>query len=113
MHPDKNKAPGSNNAFQILKKAFDALLSGVDPEDKDTCAINCPDTTNCNAIVYLSSERFKNIMRGSDVGFCKSCKSKFGRVSNFEKKKNRILHKNKHSHDRFFVLIVWQVGQCY
>eukprot|EP01119_Soliformovum_irregulare_P004808 TRINITY_DN15928_c0_g1_i2.p1 TRINITY_DN15928_c0_g1~~TRINITY_DN15928_c0_g1_i2.p1 ORF type:complete len:167 (-),score=38.80 TRINITY_DN15928_c0_g1_i2:413-877(-) len=36
VHPDRNKAKGSKEAFQMLKKAFDAVMSGYDPEDPDT-----------------------------------------------------------------------------
>lgn len=39
VHPDKNKAPGAEKAFQALKKAFDAILSGVDPNEKDSCKV--------------------------------------------------------------------------
>jgi hypothetical protein len=39
LHPDKNKAPGSQKAFQALKKAFDAVMSGVDPDAKDTAKV--------------------------------------------------------------------------
>ena len=39
LHPDKNKAPGSDKAFQTLKKAFDVIMSGVDPEAPDTTGV--------------------------------------------------------------------------
>jgi hypothetical protein len=39
VHPDKNKQPGAEKAFQTVKRAFDALLSGVDPDAPDTCKV--------------------------------------------------------------------------
>jgi hypothetical protein len=39
LHPDKNRAPGAEKAFQTLKKAFDVIMSGVDPDAPDTANV--------------------------------------------------------------------------
>src|SRR5690348_15288298 len=80
VHPDKNKQPGAEKAFQILKRAFDAIMSGVDPESPDTSKVECPDPT-CGATVYLHKDKCTSILKGTDVGGCRVCKQKFGRVS--------------------------------
>jgi len=79
LHPDKNKAPGSQKAFQSLKRAFDAVMSGADPEDKDTQQLPCP-TVSCGTTLYLNAQKYSAIMKGHDVGYCKVCKNKYGRV---------------------------------
>jgi hypothetical protein len=79
VHPDKNKQPGADKAFQTLKRAFDAIMSGVDPESPDTAKVECPDP-NCGATVYLHKDKCTSILKGMDIGACKVCKQKFGRV---------------------------------
>jgi len=79
LHPDKNKAPESQKAFQALKKAFDTFMSGVDPDSKDTSKIDCP-TSSCGATVYIANDKFTQILKGTDIGICRACKSKFGRI---------------------------------
>jgi len=79
VHPDKNKQPGAVKAFQTLKRAFDALLSGVDPESPDTCKVDCADST-CTAVVYMNKDKYNLVIKGMDIGICRVCKQKFGRV---------------------------------
>lgn len=80
VHPDKNKAPDAGKAFQALKKAFDAIMSGQNPDDPDTCFVECPDPT-CGATIYINREKYNMILKGWDIGFCRVCKRKIGRVS--------------------------------
>jgi len=82
VHPDKNKAPGAQQAFQALKKAFDAIMSGgVDPDDKNTSQMVCPNPPCGGEVtVYIPAEKFKQISAGKDVGYCRVCKTQFGRV---------------------------------
>jgi len=79
LHPDKNKAPGAETAFKILRRAFDAIMSGVDPNNSNTKQFECPDST-CGGTIYVANERFKVINQGADIGYCRACKQKFGRV---------------------------------
>jgi len=82
LHPDKNKADGAMKAFQTLKKAYDIVLSsfnGIDPNEKDTRQIDCP-SVGCGTIIYVTGQQYSDIMKGSDIGFCRGCKNKFGRM---------------------------------
>jgi len=79
VHPDKNKQPGAEKAFQTLKRAFDALMSGVDPESPDTFKVDCPDPS-CTAVVYMSQDKYNLVIKGMDIALCRVCKQKFGRV---------------------------------
>jgi len=79
VHPDKNKQTGADKAFQTLKRAFDALMSGVDPESPDTCKVDCPDPS-CTAVVYMSQDKYNLVIKGMDISLCRVCKQKFGRV---------------------------------
>jgi len=79
LHPDKNKAPGARQAFQALKKAFDAIISGVDPESSETASIDCPDPT-CSTTVYIGKEKLNMVNKGTDIGVCRQCKQKFGKI---------------------------------
>lgn len=79
VHPDKNKAEGAGQAFQTVKKAFDVMMSGFDPDDEDTCQVDCPDPS-CPAVVYLPSRQYNGVLKGSDIALCRVCKQKFGRV---------------------------------
>jgi len=80
LHPDKNKAPGAEKAFQRVKKAFDAVMSGVDPDGKNTSFIKCPNSKECDSTIYVPMEKEKAIMKALDLGYCRACKQKFGRV---------------------------------
>jgi len=80
LHPDKNKAPEAQKAFQLLKKAFDAVMSGIDPDGKNTSFIKCPNTEVCDATIYIPEDKEKAIMKALDIGYCRTCKTKFGRV---------------------------------
>ena len=79
VHPDKNLAPGAPKAFQILKRAFDAISSGADPEDADTRHMACPNP-ECDAVVYMERARYKAVLQGQDVGVCRACQHQFARL---------------------------------
>ncbi len=82
------------------------VISGVDPNAKDTTTvryisvklypmhillshlahttltsfqIECPDP-NCGATVYIGIEKLNVINKGTDVGQCRACKQKFGKI---------------------------------
>eukprot|EP01118_Nematostelium_gracile_P006109 TRINITY_DN1955_c0_g1_i1.p1 TRINITY_DN1955_c0_g1~~TRINITY_DN1955_c0_g1_i1.p1 ORF type:complete len:268 (-),score=70.21 TRINITY_DN1955_c0_g1_i1:30-833(-) len=79
VHPDKNKQQGAEKAFQTLKRAFDALMSGTDPEDPSTCKVDCP-SPDCGATVYMNQEKYALVLKGLDIGTCRNCKQRFGRI---------------------------------
>jgi len=79
VHPDKNKQPGADQAFKTIKRAFDAIMSGVDPYSPDVSKMDCPDPS-CTATVYMTKDKFTSIIKGMDIGACRACKQKFGRI---------------------------------
>jgi len=80
LHPDKNKAPGSIQAFQSLKKSFDSIMSDCpNPDDGKTSQIDCPNAS-CGSVVYVVIEKLNLILAGYDIGQCRVCKQNFGKV---------------------------------
>eukprot|EP01103_Thecamoeba_quadrilineata_P003537 TRINITY_DN132_c0_g1_i2.p1 TRINITY_DN132_c0_g1~~TRINITY_DN132_c0_g1_i2.p1 ORF type:complete len:152 (+),score=22.17 TRINITY_DN132_c0_g1_i2:425-880(+) len=77
LHPDKNKAPGSSKAFQTLKKAFEALISGGVFDESDAVEIKCP---SCTVMIKIHKERNDLIQQGRDACTCRSCKKEFGQI---------------------------------
>ncbi|PRP81051.1 chaperone protein dnaJ 49 [Planoprotostelium fungivorum] len=83
LHPDKNRAPGAQQAFQSLKGAFDAIMSGVNPDAPGMVTMSCPSESCMSSggvSVYLPAEKQKAILAGKDIGYCRVCKSQFGRI---------------------------------
>ena len=53
IHPDKNKAPGSTEAFKKLNNAYQTLINNESRHDYEKCNNNEPDSDNDDIIIII------------------------------------------------------------